>query len=332
MKLKLTWQQCSNLPVKCWVTSVATLDGNVYVVANHGTKLPISFFYVYDPNNDKWSLLPNPPYRGFSLAAVLGKKQLLAIGGVSLHNTASSNVFSWDKLNKKWITTYPNMPTSRCYCSCISYGSAAVIVAGGVTGSSSVLLTLTTAVEVLHIDNRNSYWSVVQRLPIATFEAIPLIIDERLYIAVGHGEDGKSKRKIVTASIPALLQSSKYNNTDEIWSKLPDLPYSSPSISHHQGHLITFSGNHLIEQTDNDNLVWESVSEIHLYNPDTKVWDYVGEVPYNYTSGMSAQLSSNKILFIGGLTGTHVTSNIADLVTTCWTLTITPKHPSIIPY
>ena len=42
MKLQLTWQQCSSLPVKCWATSVAAFDGNVYVVANHGTKLPIS--------------------------------------------------------------------------------------------------------------------------------------------------------------------------------------------------------------------------------------------------------------------------------------------------
>ena len=288
--------------------------------------------------------------------AIPGKKELLAIGGVSFHNKTSSNVFLWDELNKKWINTYPNMPTSRCYCSCISYGST-VIVVGGVTGSSSVILTLTAAVEVLHIDDRNSYWSVVQRLPTATFEAIPLIIDERLYIAVGHGEGGRSKCKIVTVSLPALLQSSS-NNTEinQVWSMLPDIPNSSLSISHYQGHLIAFSGDQLIEQTDKDKFVWESASDIHLYNPDTKVWDCVGEVPYNYTSGMSAhlsknkilfiggltrthvtsnvadQLSSNKILFIGGLTGTHVTNNVADLITTCWTLTIMPKHPSIVPY
>ena len=166
------------------------------------------------------------------------------------------------------------------------------------------------------------------------FEAIPLIIDERLYIAGGHGEDGRSKCKIVTASLPALLQSSNNNNTDinQVWSKLPDIPYSSPSINHHQGYLIAFSGDHLIEQTDKDHSVWESVSDIHLYNPDNKVWDCVGEVPYNFTSGMSTQLSSNKILFIGGLTGMHVTNSVADLVTTCWMLTITPKHPSIVPY
>ena len=329
MKLKLTWDQCSSLPVKCWATSVAVLDGSVYVVAHHGTKLPISLFYIYDPNNDRWSLLPNPPYRGFSIAAVPDKKQLLAIGGVSLYNMASSKVFLWDKLNEKWITTYPNMPTSRCYCSYISHGLA-VVVAGGITCSTS-LMTLTTAVEVLHIGNRNSYWSAVQGLPITTFEAIPVIIDERLYIAVGHGEDGRSQCKIVTASLPDLLQSSKNNNT-EVWSRLPDMPYSSPSISHYQGHLIAFSGDHVIEQTDEDISVWKSVSQIHIYNPGTKLWDCVGEVSYNYTSGMLAQLSEDKILFIGGLTGTHVTSNVADLVTTCWTITITPKHCSIVPY
>ena len=105
---------------------------------------------------------------------------------------SSSKVFLWDKLNEKWITTYPNMPTSRCYCLCISHGLA-IIVAVGITCNTSLMLTLTTAVEVLYIGNRNSYWSAVQLqgLPITTFEAIPMISDERLYIAVGHGEDGR---------------------------------------------------------------------------------------------------------------------------------------------
>ena len=33
--LKLTWQQCADLPSKYWATSVAELDGKVYVaIAN----------------------------------------------------------------------------------------------------------------------------------------------------------------------------------------------------------------------------------------------------------------------------------------------------------
>ena len=73
----------------------------------------------------------------------------------------SNKVFLWDEKYKKWLSPYPNMPTERLYSSSISHGLT-VIVAGGITRYDPV--TLTRAVEVLHINDNNlhdSYWSVV---------------------------------------------------------------------------------------------------------------------------------------------------------------------------
>ena len=331
MRRILAWERCAGLPVKCTITSVTVCDGNVYIAAGiDKSDCQILMCYMYNPNNDKWSQLVNPPYKGFSLVAVPSKKQLLAIGGLINNDEMSSEIFLWDKVNEKWITIYPNMPTSRCCCSSILH-QLMIIVAGGITCARS--LTLTTTVEVLHIDDtnpQNSYWSVVEQLPVATYSPIPLIIDERLYVAVGHGEDSDSTCSIVTVSLPDLLQSSNNKTSNgQLWSKLPNIPYSSASINHYQGRLISFGG-HLVDETDREKPVRESIPRIHLYNPNTESWDCVGEIPYGHIFGLSVQLNKNKILFIGGLTDTQHSDNVDDLVTTCLTLTITTRHPSII--
>ena len=321
--LKLTWQQCADLPRRCWATSVAELDGKVYVTTlDHKSNI-----LMYDSSKDKWSSLPALPYPHFSLVTVPDRKQLLAIGG-SVNNNGvievTNKVFLWNEENRKWTTPYPNMPTARCRCSSISHGST-VIAAGGVTCSNP--RTMTRRVEVLHIKDHSlftkSYWSVVERLPHVVCEAIPLIVDDQFYIAVGNDTKGPSTCNIVTASLPELLQSSNKNiSSSQVWNKLPDMPYSSPSINHYQGRLITFGGSYQVEQPHKDKPVFQSVSLIHIYNPDTRTWDCVGNIPHGYLLGTSVRIRDNKILFIGGLIGTHDFYNDDDMILTCSALTL----------
>ena len=327
--LKVTWQQYADLPGKCWAFSVAELDGKVYVSGQSGTGA-YTFPFMYDPNKDQWSTLPALPYVFFSLVTVTEKKQLLAIGGVTNNNGVvefSNKVFLWDEKYNKWLTPYPNMPTARQDCSSISHGLT-VIVAGGITCLDPD--TITRSVEVLHINDNNlhdSYWSVVEQLPHVVYQAIPLIVNDKLYIAQGADTaPGFSTCNVVTASLPELLQSSNNNtSSSQVWSKLPDMPYSSFSINHYQGHLITFTGDRIVEQPDEDKPVCELVPLIHIYNPDTKTWDCVGDIPIGYLLGMSVHIRENKILFIGGLTGTHDISKDDDIMTTCSILTLTPQ-------
>ena len=329
--LKLTQQQCADLPDKCWATSVAELDGKVYVSGYCGEGV-YTFPFMYDSEKDQWSTLPGLPCWHFSLATVTEEKQLLAIGGRT--NSIGvfeerNKVFLWDEKYKKWLTPYPNMPTARCHSSSISHGLS-VIVAGGVTCWDPY--TMTRAVEVLHINDNNlhdSYWSVVEQLPLAVYDAIPLIVNDKLYIAQGYDASDFSTCNVVTASLPELLQSSNNNtSSSQVWSKLPDMPYSSFSINHYQGHLITFTGGHKVERPDEDKPIWELVPLIHIYNPDTKTWDCVGDILFNYgyLLGRSVHIRENKILFIGGLTGTHAIDKDDDIMTTCLTVTFTPVH------
>lgn len=327
--LKVTWQQCADLSYKHWATSVAELDGKVYATVI-GPKTSYVNSLVYDSSKDQWSSLPALPYADFGLVTVSDRKQLLAIGGLVTNNGVTeitNKVFLWDEENRKWTTPYPNMHTARCWCSSISHGST-VIVAGGVTCYDP--WTMARTVEVLHIKEHSlftkSHWSVVERLPHTVWNAIPLKVDNQLYIAVGCDSNvGTSTCNVVTASLPELLQSSNKNTSSgQVWSKLPDMPYSSFSINHYQGHLVTFGGGHRVEKPEEDKLAWQSVPLIHIYNPDTRTWDCVGEIPHGYLLGRSVHIRENKFVFIGGLTGTHDPRK-DDMITTCSILTLSPR-------
>ena len=326
--LKLTWQQCTNLPITCWATSVAELDGKVYAAVAHskgGCVNPL----MYECNKDQWSWLPDLPYAHFSLVTVPDRKQLLTIGGLFSNNGelgVTNKVFLWDEENRKWTTPYPNMPTARGRCSSISHGST-VIVAGGVTCIDP--WTMTTAVEVLHIKEHSlftkSHWKVVEQLPHVVCEPFPLIVEDKVYFTAGYSDQGASICSVVNASLPELLQSSNKNTScSQVWNKLPDMPYSSFSINHYEGHLIAFGGGYQVERPDKDKPVLQLVPLIHIYNPDTKTWDYLEEIPHGYLLGRSVHIRENKVIFIGGATGTHDLSKDDDMIITCSILTLSP--------
>ena len=154
------------------------------------------------------------------LVTVTEKKQLLAIGGVTDYDNGvvelSNKVFLWDEKYNKWLTPYPNMPTARSDCSCISHGLT-VIVAGGITCFNP--FAMTRSVEVLHINDNNlhdSYWSVVEQLPHVVCHTNLMIVNDKLYIAQGCDRlPGSTTCNVVTTSLPELLQSSNDNTMQQ---------------------------------------------------------------------------------------------------------------------
>ena len=317
------------MPLKCFVTSVVELAGKVYVSIK-GSQCAYLNPLVYVIKDNRWSELPPLPHARFSLCVIPSKSQLLAIGGLKINDnivSVSSSVYSWNDSNSKWVNVYPDMSTSRWSSSSIGYQST-VVVAGGVTCLDP--FTITRVVEVLHVNDHapDSYWTVVEQLPHIVYEAVPLIVNDRIYIATGNDRGkGGSTCSIISASLPELLQSS--NNTvsahSQVWNKVPDMPYCSYAINHYNDYLITFTGDCMVEMTDEDSAICKLVPLMHLYNRDADSWDYVDNASHGYYLGRSVHLSPNKLFFVGGLTGKHYLGNSEDLVTTCLMLTITPS-------
>ena len=281
---------------------------------------------VYVAKDNRWSELPPLPHARFSLCAIPSKNQLLAIGGLQISDSVinvSNSVYSWNESDNRWVKSYPDMPTSRWSSSSIGYQST-VVVAGGVTCMDP--FTITRAVEVLHV-NDHAHWSVVEQLPHIVYEAVPLIVNDKLYIATGNDRGkGGSTCSVISASLPDLLQSSNdvRSTGGQVWNKIPDMPYCSYAINHYGGYLITLTGDCMVELADEDSAVCKLVPLMHLYNPDTDSWDYVDNVNHGFYLGRSIHLGPDKLFFIGGLTGKHYLGNSDDLVTTCLMLTITP--------
>ena len=284
---------------------------------------------VYTSSQNRWSELPPLPHARFSLCAIPSKNQLLAIGGVYVVDgtvNITNSVYTWNEGDNNWVTVYPGMPTSRWNSSSIGTESAAV-VASGVTCLDP--FTITRAVEVLHVNEYapDSYWSVVEQLPHMIYEAIPLIINDDIYIASGNDKGkGGSSCSVVSATLSDLLQSSNTTTCagGQVWKKIPDMPYCSYAINHYKGNLITFTGDCMVELPDEDDAVCKLIPLMHLFNPDTDSWDYVDNVTHGYFLGRSVHLTPDKLLFIGGLTGKHYLGNRDDLVSSCLMLSITP--------
>ena len=321
--LNPVWTKCADLPGPYWITSVAELDGTVYVtpLLNEGG---LPYPLKYDFNKNQWSILPDLPCVQFTLVAIPDLKQLLAIGGLSRDNfhselTPSDKIFVWD--GARWIAPYSNMPTARYQSSAVCYQSK-VIVAGGVIKNGPPRV-MTRAVEVLNIEINFSYWSKVEQLPYISNQPSSLLIDDMLYITVGFNKLDEIQTSIVAASLPALLQNHLYASGGQIWEKCPDLPYPSPSINACQKRLMTFGGIQLVEQPNKKPAKWQLVPLVHIYNPCTNSWECVGKTDHKYYLGRSVHIGEDRILFIGGTTGKYITDNNDDLVTKCSLLTIT---------
>ena len=165
---------------------------------------------------------------------------------------------------------------------------------------------------------------MVEQLPHVTRDAVPLIVDDHLYIAGGYDSNHQSTCNIVAASLPALLQSGiKRTTNGKVWHKLPDMPYSPWSITHYQGRLIIINGDRKVALSEEN--TWRVIKQSYLFNTNANSWDYVGDDFHGYKLGRAVHLEENKIIFIGGITGTFDVSKESDLVETCSILTFTPK-------
>ena len=287
---------------------------------------------MYDLDEKEWFSLPELPYCNSSLVTIPDRNHLLAIGGCKVTNKTTemtTNVLLWDDENKKWLhRKYPSLLTARSNSSVIYHrSSTTVVAAGGVTCYNP--WTMTRTVEVLHIiegwfSEFRTHWIKVEQLPHVVYDAVPLIINENLYIAGGFDKYRHSTYSIVTASLPGLLESNSYNTSEsEVWNKLPDMPCFSSSINHFQGHLITFTGLSLDFQPDKD----KPVQSFHFYNQNSESWDCVQTISseYAYIWGRSIHLRDNAIFVIGGTTNTAklYPDKNDDLVTKCMMIEFT---------
>ena len=312
------------------------MDGDVYISGRSQSTHFINVLH-YSQVDNSWSILNHLPCTHSSLAVVRSKSQLIAVGGIypdigdeinfeeDIPSKLSGKVLTWDAQMECWVNAYPDMPTARCSSTTVGHGST-VIVAGGVTGWEPTV-TSTSVVEVMTVNEipLRSEWTTVQSLPYPSSFALPMIVDDQLYIASGYSSDKTMSCGVLTANVSKLVTSKK-DDTIFVWKKMSDLPYNSLSIGECDGCLVVFGGRRKSGTLEDRQLQYKVVSPIHLYNSETDTWDYVGHVPkeYCYWLGCAVCLELNKLLFVGGANDPNEGSHDAYL-STCALLTITTQ-------
>ena len=250
-----------------------------------GTGDEATVVMVYDPHSDQWSELPPYQFRLFGMAAI---NQLVLVGGWDDHSIAN-RLGVWDEKSHQWTEPYPPMKTGCTFPSVVTYEKW-LVVAGGYDGHAVL-----DRVEIL--DTTTRQWYSAAPLPQRCTRMKSALVGDTLYL-MGGSDGSNPVEKVFTVSLPALIrqattpsEAASPATTRMLWQTLPPTPlgYSAPLAL--RGSLLAIGG------MDDKG---KRSSAIHLYQPSTREWVKVGDLPITRGSCVCTLLPSGEILVLGG--------------------------------
>ena len=268
---------------------------------------------VYDPHSDQWSQLPPFEFTNFGMAAV--NDQLVLVGGwddsgMDGSGKRTNRLGVWDEKSHQWTEPYPPMRTVRTNPSVVAHEKWLVVAGGyGDSGHGFLNRILVVAggygrsavdrVEILDTTTRQWYSAVPLPQRCAVMKSA--LVEDTLYLMGGY--DGGAIKEVFTVSLSALIQqaitpseAASPATTQMLWQTLPPTPlrYSAALTLH--SSLLAIGG-----RDDKRKLS----PAIHLYQPNTREWVKVGDLPIARDSCVSTLLPSGEILVLGGRDDDH---------------------------
>ena len=287
--LSLHWSKCGRAPCKMYRPSVV-VDGNK---AYFNPALS-NDMYSYDSEKQMWSSLPQCPCNLSSLAVVNGL--LTAIGG-QLDTDVTNRLLSLTG-ERKWVEQFPPMPTKRILTAAVC-SEKSLVVAGGRRKDKSYLNT----VEVMETETLQ--WSTASSLPFGLAFASATICQDHIYLLGYDTSEDSQDRSVLSCSMADLLQSCRSQSVGAwlktltlrtVWHRVADLPVRSSGCATLCGQLLAVGGC--------DNSFRNRSTAIHQYNPATNAWEVISHMPSARSSPLVAALLGNKLMVVGGNTGT----------------------------
>ncbi len=257
------------------------LNGKVYIGGRVAGRYEDEYvIQVYTPESDGWSRLPECPVKWFSIAIVL--QQLVLVGGRSYGGRDQSTILVWDSTSQRWTTPYPNMLTARASPAAVGYQQF-LVVAGGDGGS------YLTTVEVLNSSTKR--WSSVSPLPIGCSHLTTAVVGDTLYLLGGWTGLSSRNKQMFSISLRALVSHavSTPRAPPPTWEVTGTELTCSTAVSLHDS-LLAVGGRDGHRRS----------STISLYNPQTRQWTKVGDVPAALSSCSCTVLPSGELIVLGG--------------------------------
>ena len=231
---------------------------------------------------DQWTKLPEYTAQYFAMTSLANR--LVLVGGIDPRNNKRTNQLAVFE-SGKWTHPYPPMNIARDCSTAVSFNNH-IIVAGGEDDKGP-----TSIVEVLDVASRR--WYIAQSLPNPRSVLKSTLIGNTLYLMGGYNHN-RAIKTVHHVDLNELIAKALSNlDTPTLWQTLQEAPlvFSAPlSIGR---SLLAVGG-----ADDRRN----SSSSIHLYQPDTRRWVKVGDLPTARYFCTCSVLPSGEVIVAGGQT------------------------------
>ena len=259
------------------------IGDNIYVGGGSALLWKSPIVMVYSLASESWSKLPPHKTEWFGMAAV--NNQLVLVGG-NMHDEVTGILAMWDEGSRTWSHPFPKMPTPRYSPSVISYQKW-LVVAGGKTGRDSH----SNKVEIL--DTPSGQWYEGSPIPSVCSEMSSAINGNMWYLSRGLTSDIVANKHVFCVCLDELISQalSQLATSPPIpspWQILTDPPLTHSTVLVLNGALLTVGGI--------------GSSAIHYYQPSSRSWVKVGNLPTERRQCACIVLPNGEIFVVGGRT------------------------------
>ena len=268
------------MPIKTDTSIQSVVIGDTVYVGGCLAENNRDKYTVIKLEQDQWTKLPEYTARYFAMTSL--ENRLVLVGGRDLKNNKQTNQLAVFE-SGEWTHPYPPMNIARSSSTAVSFNNH-IIVAGGFDDKKRI-----SSVEVLNVTSRE--WYIAQSLPNPRSMLKSTLIGNTFYLMGGYDHTGTTKT-VHHVDLNELIAKAFSNlDTPTLWQTIKDTPlmWSAPlSIGR---SLLAVGGS-------NDRL--SSSSLIHLYQPDTRRWVEVGDLPTARDGCTCSELPSGEIIVAGG--------------------------------
>ena len=248
--------------------------------------------FQYDPSRDGWSCLPPHKVGWFAMAQFKG--HLITLGGIPLGAGVTDKMYRFREQFKKWEEFLKPMPTAR-YWPTVATTQSGIVASGGAIGFRDDKAVHCVTVEVY--TSETSQWHTADPLPVPCGGMTSVTIADTWYLLGGGGTYGKDLPTVLCAPLTALIQKAtspthQSASPMSVWKTLPDTPLKGSAVASLSGNLAVGGYNDKIPASP----------AVYIFFPLTNSWVRVtsGELPEPRYACTAVQLSSNRLLVVGG--------------------------------
>ena len=245
---------------------------------------------------DEWTKLPEYTIKYFAMTSLANR--LVMVGGSDPRNNKCTNQLAVFE-SGEWTHPYLPMNISRECSTAVSFNNH-IIVAGGYDDKEERI----SSVEVLDVASRR--WYIAQSLPNPRSVLKSTLIGNTLYLMGGFDHTGIPTKTVHHVDLNELVAKALSNlDTPTLWQTLQEVPLvrSAPlSI-----------GRSLLAVGGRDDK-YNPSSPIHLYQPDTRRWVKVGDLPTARFHCTCSVLPSGEVIVAGGQTSGIYTDDIIQTI------------------